>query len=45
MTVIPGAFYTKINVKVTISSPVIGPNGKIIGSQEKIHPFGHGKTL
>lgn len=37
MTIIPGAFYTK-NAKHIIS-PVIGPNGDIIGQQEKIHPF------
>ncbi len=45
MTIIPGAFYTKIPNKITISSPVIGPNGKIIGKQDKIHPFDYEKGL
>ena len=39
MTVIPGAFYERQMHKVVISAPVIGPNGEIIGKQEKIHPF------
>ncbi len=44
MTIIPGAFYEKIKKKVTISSPIIGPNGTIIGRQEKIHPFDYEKN-
>ena len=43
MTIIPGAFYEKIKDKITISSPVIGPKGNIIGRQEKIHPFDYEK--
>ena len=43
MTIIPGAFYTKSGTDITISSPVIGPNGEIIGTQEKIHPFDYEK--
>ncbi|MHA7647538.1 carbon-nitrogen hydrolase family protein [Nitrosopumilus sp. S4] len=39
MTIIPGAFYeSKKNTK-SIVSPIIGPEGEIIGKQEKIHPF------
>ncbi len=38
MTVIPGAFYNSAKEK-SIISPIIGPEGEIIGSQEKIHPF------
>jgi omega-amidase len=46
MTIIPGAFYQKIKKEITISSPVIGPKGSIIGRQEKIHPFDYGgKTV
>ncbi len=45
MTIIPGAFYEKIKSRVTISSPVIGPKGDIIGKQEKIHPFDHEKNI
>ena len=43
MTIIPGAFYEKIKEELTISSPVIGPQGNIIGRQEKIHPFDYEK--
>jgi len=39
MTVIPGAFYEKKGREISISSPVIGPKGDIIGKQEKIHPY------
>lgn len=45
MTIIPGAFYQKVNSKWVISSPIIGPNGKIIGVQEKIHPFDYERNL
>ena len=44
MTIIPGAFYQKIKNEITISSPVIGPKGSIIGRQEKIHPFDYEKN-
>jgi predicted amidohydrolase len=43
MTIIPGAFYEKIKKEITITSPVIGPKGIIIGRQEKIHPFDYEK--
>lgn len=41
MTIIPGAFYERKKYRVAISAPVIGPKGEIIGTQEKIHPFGY----
>lgn len=41
MTVIAGAFYQKTVHGLVISAPVIGPSGRIIGIQEKIHPFGY----
>jgi predicted amidohydrolase len=44
MTIIPGAFYQKIKKDVTISSSVIGPDGDIIGRQEKIHPYDYEKN-
>jgi len=43
MTVITGAFYEISNQKTSIVSPIIGPNGEIIGKQEKIHPFDYEK--
>jgi len=43
MTIIPGAFYEKNEDKVSISSPIIGPEGEIIGKQEKIHPYDYEK--
>ncbi|MDX1595753.1 MAG: carbon-nitrogen hydrolase family protein [Nitrosopumilaceae archaeon] len=45
MTIIPGAFYQKIRNQQTISSPVIGPKGTIIGIQEKIHPFDYERDI
>jgi predicted amidohydrolase len=43
MTIIPGAFYEKNENKVSINSPIIGPEGEIIGKQEKIHPYEYEK--
>ena len=43
MTIIPGAFYEKNENKVSINSPIIGPEGEIIGKQEKIHPYDYEK--
>ncbi|HSB49817.1 MAG TPA: carbon-nitrogen hydrolase family protein [Nitrosopumilaceae archaeon] len=45
MTIIPGAFYERRNRRLTISSPVIAPNGEVVGRQEKIHPFDYEKQL
>ena len=45
MTIIPGAFYEKNENKVTINSPIIGPEGEIIGKQEKIHPYDYEKEI
>ena len=39
MTIIPGAFYDISKKKASIIAPIIGPDGEIIGKQEKIHPF------
>ena len=43
MTIIPGAFYEKNEDKVSINSPIIGPEGEIIGKEEKIHPYDYEK--
>lgn len=45
MTIIPGAFYETIKRKTSIVSPIIGPEGEIIGRQEKIHPFDYEKDI
>lgn len=45
MTIIPGAFYQKLKRGWVITSPVIGPDGTIIGNQEKIHPFDYEREL
>jgi len=45
MTVITGAFYERKKYRFVISSPVIGPKGEIIGTQEKIHPFDYEQKL
>ena len=45
MTIIPGAFYSKIGKNKSIITPVIGPQGEIIGTQEKIHPFDYEKDV
>lgn len=39
MTVIPGAFYERTRKGMMITAPVINQKGRIIGRQEKIHPF------
>ena len=43
MTIIPGVFYEKNGKKISINSPIIGPEGEIIGKQEKIHPYDYEK--
>ena len=45
MTIITGAFYEKNEEKISINSPVIGPEGEIIGKQEKIHPYDYEKEI
>jgi len=45
MTIIPGAFYERKKYRFVISSPIIGPKGEIIGTQEKIHPFDYEQKL
>lgn len=44
MTIIPGAFYDT-KKKTSIVSPIIGPEGEIIGIQEKIHPFDYERGI
>ncbi|MGI9565586.1 MAG: carbon-nitrogen hydrolase family protein [Nitrosopumilus sp.] len=39
MTIIPGAFYKLSRKYASIIAPVIGPEGEVVGFQEKIHPF------
>ena len=45
MTIIPGAFYERTKKGFVISAPIIGPKGRIIGKQEKIHPFDYERGL
>jgi predicted amidohydrolase len=45
MTIIPGAFYESKDYRFAITAPIIGPNGEIIGRQEKIHPFDYEQKL
>ena len=45
MTVIPGAFYERVKHRMAISSPIIGPEGEIIGKQAKIHPFDYERNI
>ena len=45
MTIIPGAFYERTKRGMVISAPIIGPKGKIIGKQEKIHPFDYEQSI
>ena len=33
----------KMRSKTSINSPIIGPEGEIIGKQEKIHPYDYEK--
>jgi len=39
MTIIPGAFYEITKRNTSIVATIIGPEGELIGRQEKIHPF------
>jgi len=45
MTIIPGAFYQEKNNQISINSPIISPDGEIIGKQEKIHPYDYEKDI
>ena len=45
MTIIPGAFYSKCGKNMSITTPVIGPRGDIIGTQRKIHPFDYERDI
>lgn len=45
MTIIPGAFYERRKYRFVITCPVIGPEGEIIGRQDKIHPFDYERNL
>ena len=45
MTIIPGAFYHQIKQNTVICSPIIGPEGEIIGQQNKIHPYDYEKNI
>jgi len=45
MTIISGAFYEKNENKMSINSPIIGPEGEIIGKQAKIHPYDYEKDI
>ncbi len=43
--VIVGAFFERVKGRVRLSSPVIGPDGEVLGRQFKVHLFGREKTL
>ena len=45
MTIIPGAFYSKNLKNTSIMTPIIGPQGDIIGTQRKIHPFDYERDI
>jgi len=45
MIIIPGAFLEKINDNLHISCPVIASDGRILGRQFKIHPYGDEKKV
>ena len=40
-----GAFYETVRGQVRLSCPVIGPTGRILGRQFKVHPFGREKKI
>jgi len=45
MTIIPGAFLEKMNDNLHISCPVIAGDGRILGRQFKIHPYGDERKI
>jgi predicted amidohydrolase len=44
MTIISGAFLEKLSGVLHVSCPVVAADGKVLGRQLKIHPFGSQKT-
>ena len=43
ITIIAGGFYEKLSDGIYVTAPVINPQGRLIGRQEKIHLFGKEK--
>lgn len=43
--IIGGAFFERVQGRVRLSSPVIGPDGELLGRQFKVHLFGREKKL
>lgn len=43
--IVGGAFFERVKGKVRLSSPVIGPDGEVLGRQFKVHLFGREKNL
>lgn len=43
--VVAGAFFERVRGLVRLSSPVIGPDGKVLGRQFKVHLFGREKKM
>ena len=43
--IVAGAFFETVKGKVRLSSPIIGPQGNILGRQFKVHLFGREKKL
>jgi omega-amidase len=40
-----GAFYERVKGKIRLSCPIIGPDGRVLGRQFKVHPFGREKKI
>ena len=43
--IVGGAFFEKVRGQVRLSSPVIGPDGSLLGRQFKVHLFGREKKI
>ncbi len=45
VTVVVGAYFEKVKGRIFLSSPVVGPDGRVLGRQFKVHLFGREKKL
>ena len=40
-----GAFYERLRGKIRLGCPVVGPDGRVLGRQFKVYPFGREKKI
>ncbi len=45
VTVVVGAYFEKVKGRIFLSTPVVGPDGRVLGRQFKVHLFGREKKI